>query len=174
MRRATITLVLALCLVGCSAAQPGRSATPSGAGGTTRAPGSAAPSNDGVSPAPSSNIVKLATAEGDLPAPSDLTAPCPYDHSNVGLLMVDPESGTAAQTRDGTHPLIWPLGFTGRQLAGGGVEVLSRNGGVVATTGNQYNFWGPDWPRGADPVEAGHCVSPYTEGEIQTPWPAWP
>jgi len=105
---------------------------------------------------------------------SDGLAPCPYDHSNAGLLLVDPEYGTAAQNGDGTHPLIWPLGYTARRLAGGEVEVLSRKGAVVATTGEQYNFWAPRWARGGLPVEAGNCVSPYTKGEIQTPWPAWP
>jgi hypothetical protein len=88
----------------------------------------------------------------------------------VGLLIVDPEYGTAAQNGDGTHPLIWPLGYTARRLTGGEVEVLSGYGGVVATTGNKYNFWAPKWARGEGPVEAGNCVGPlYIEGELQTP-----
>jgi hypothetical protein len=112
----------------------------------------------------------LRTAEGDFPERSGgLDYYCPYNHSNVGLLIVDPEYGTAAQNGDGTHPLIWPLGFTARRLAGGEVEVLNRYGDVVATTGKKYNFWTPNWAPGRDPVETGNCVGPYIEGEIQTP-----
>ena len=173
LRRVTTTLALALCLLGCAAAQSGLSATPSGGSAAPlEAPVSAAPSSDAVSPAASSDNVKLATAEGEFPVQSDGVVRCPYDHSNVGLLIVNPEYGTAAQNGDGTHPLIWPLGYMARRLAGGEVEVLSRNGAVVATTGKKYNFWTPNWARGGDPVEAGNCVGPYIEGEIQTPYPA--
>jgi len=163
-------------LLGCSAAQAGRSAAPSGGSGAPlEASASAAPSVDEVSPAPSTDTVKLATADVAFSVQSDVMGPCPYNHANVGLLMVDPGYGTAAQNGGDVHPLIWPLGYTARRLAGGQVAVLSGKVAVVATTGKKYNFWAPEiWAPGGEPVEVGNCVSPYTEGEIQTPWPAWP
>jgi hypothetical protein len=167
MRRVTTALALALCLSGCySAAQSGSSAAPSGD------PVSAAPSGDAVSPAPSSDTVELATAEGHFPEPSDGVHVCPYGF-NLGLLMVDPEYGTAAQNEDGIHPLIWPLGYTARRLAGGEVAVLNRDGVVVATTGRSYRFWAPKWGGDGGPVEAGDCVDLAPEGEVQTPYPGY-
>jgi hypothetical protein len=171
VHRFTTTLALALCLVGCySAGSSSRSATPSdGSAAPLEAPASAAPSGDAVSPAPSSDTVKLATAEGHFPERSDGMQVCPY-HFNLGLLMVDPQYGTAAQNEDGMHPLIWPLRYTARRLAEGEVAVLNRNGAVVATTGKSYRFWAPEWGADGGPVEAGDCVDLAPEGEIQTPY----
>ena len=97
---------------------------------------------------------------------------CPYNFT-VGLLIIDPEYGTAAQNGEGIHPLIWPLGYTARRLAGGEVAVLNRNGAVVATTGKKYRFWAPRWGGDGGPVEAGDCVDVYPEGEIHSPGPEW-
>jgi hypothetical protein len=169
VRRVTTTLALALCLLGCSAAQSGRSATPSGGSAAPlEAPVSAAPSGYAVSPTPSSDTVELRTAEWAFPERSDGGFRCPND-SNVGLLIVDPEYGTAAQNADGIHPLIWPLGYTARRLPGGEVAVLRSDGAPVAITGRKYRFWAPHWGGGGGPVEAGACVLQYDEGEIQTP-----
>jgi hypothetical protein len=54
-----------------------------------------------------------------------------------GLLVPDPDFGTRF---DGRGPVMWPVGYTGVRLAGGQVAVLSGQGGLVATTGKEYNF----------------------------------
>jgi hypothetical protein len=67
-----------------------------------------------------------------------------------GLLVVDPKYGTAivggngpsmVQLSDVPVPVAWRSGFTGR-LSRSEVEVLDRQGNVVATTGRNYEFFG--------------------------------
>jgi len=52
-----------------------------------------------------------------------------------GVLVLDPEYGTRI---DGKGPVMWPVGYAGRGLRWGGVEVLDPAGNVVATTGKAY------------------------------------
>lgn len=54
----------------------------------------------------------------------------------TGVLVPDPSSGTSI---DGT-PIMWPVGFTGLRLFGGGVEVRDAEGKVLATTGRTYHM----------------------------------
>lgn len=62
-----------------------------------------------------------------------------------GVLIADPQSGTAIEVdptesqwgpgiAGSTLPVMWPMGYTGRRVPGGEVEVL-RAGEVVVTTG---------------------------------------
>jgi hypothetical protein len=161
---AATTLVLPLVLLGCSSAQLGHS------GSQSTELTSATPAGEVPTAARTSDAVALVTAEGHFPERSDGVNVCPYNYI-VGLLIADPGYGTAARDEHGVHPLIWPVGYTARRLAGGEVEVLNRNGAVVATTGRRYEFWAPTWGGDGEPVEAGACVSVYPEGEIQTPLP---
>jgi hypothetical protein len=55
----------------------------------------------------------------------------------TGDLIADATSGTAY--KDGT-PTMWLPGYTGRRV-GSEVEVLDRDGKVVATTGKRYQFY---------------------------------
>lgn len=67
----------------------------------------------------------------------------------VDELVVDPLSGTAvieSYTIDGQPktrvvPIMWPSGYTARR-SGSEVEVLTRNGQVVARTGATYRIQG--------------------------------
>lgn len=67
----------------------------------------------------------------------------------VDELVVDPVNGTAvieSYTIDGQPktrvvPIMWPSGYTGRG-SGAEVEVLARNGEVVARTGATYRIQG--------------------------------
>lgn len=66
--------------------------------------------------------------------------------SIVGVLIADPQSGTALRVDPNawgwprvagtTVPVKWPPGYTGRRLVNGEVEVL-RAGKVVVTTGRR-------------------------------------
>jgi hypothetical protein len=122
MRLASVTLGLALCLMGCGL-EPG------------------------------GDPVLLATGVGEFPVPADGSTAC-ITYDNVGLLIDDPETGTAAQGDYGIRPLIWPVGYTARRLAGGEIVVLNGKGDVVATTGRKYQFWTGSWG-GAPPVRSG-------------------
>jgi hypothetical protein len=65
-----------------------------------------------------------------------------YTNFAVGDLVVDPAFGTAIV--EGTHaaaPVMWPVGYTGRQ-SGSVVEVLDASGKVVAATGRRYQIEG--------------------------------
>jgi hypothetical protein len=67
----------------------------------------------------------------------------------VDELVVDPVNGTAvieSYTIDGRPktrvvPIMWPSGYTARR-SGSEVEVLTRNGQVVARTGATYRIQG--------------------------------
>lgn len=56
--------------------------------------------------------------------------------SYQGVLVPDPEYGTRIE---GKGPVMWTKGYTGRRLIfSGAVEVLDRDGNIVATTGKAY------------------------------------
>ena len=63
-----------------------------------------------------------------------------------GLLVPDPEYGTRF---DGRGPVMWPVGYTGRRLSTGEIQVLNTSGDVIAATGRQYRF-SPVPPQGGD------------------------
>jgi hypothetical protein len=42
----------------------------------------------------------------------------------------------------GVAPVRWPEGYTARRTLGGEVEVLNKQGEVVATTGRKYSLAG--------------------------------
>lgn len=66
-----------------------------------------------------------------------------YTNFASGLLEVDATYGTAITdaTIGGTRPVMWRTGYTARH-AGPEVEVLDREGHVVATTGRHYQIEG--------------------------------
>src|SRR5258708_17076203 len=102
---------------------------------------------------PGGDPVQLATGVGEFPVPADGSTAC-ITYDNVGLLIADPETGTAAQGDYGIRPLIWPVGYTARRLAGGEIVVLNGKGNVVATTGRKYQFWTGSWG-GTPPARSG-------------------
>src|SRR5689334_25235481 len=61
---------------------------------------------------------------------------CRYLSSEEGEL-VEGLLGLEVKTRDRTHTMTWPVGFTARRSAEG-IEVLSASGTVVAATGHTY------------------------------------
>jgi len=74
-----------------------------------------------------------------------------YTNFAVGELEVDATYGTAItdESIGGTGPVRWPTGYSGRH-SGSEVEVLDRDGQVVARTGNRYQIEGAfvgDGPR---------------------------
>jgi len=105
--------------------------------------------------------VALLTAHGD---------PGCFAANTNGMLIVDPEAGTAIVSEDmgrTTVAVRWPEGYTGRR-SGSEVEVLDTAGRVVARTGQRYELLGgyntdgtwaacndgvypPLWPAGAAP-----------------------
>ena len=183
MRLVAGCAVAALCLLGCSsgsarlggtasATNPSESAWASGGSGAL--PSEADPS--ATSPvSPPDEPVELATGEGEFRVEPDGRSAC-ITYFNIGTLIADPETGTAAQGigdrpdgEFGIRPLIWPIGYTARRLAGGEIEVLNGKGEVIATTGRIYQFWTGNWgtvPSGArgDPVHAGGpgCVNEWS------------
>ena len=67
-----------------------------------------------------------------------------YVANTTGMLIVDPKNGTAIVSEDmgkTTVPVRWPAGYTGRR-SGDQVEVLDRDGHVVARTGQRYELLG--------------------------------
>jgi hypothetical protein len=68
-----------------------------------------------------------------------------YLANTTGLLIADEAAGTRIVSEDmakSTVPVTWPVGFTARRSLFGQVDVLDRNGHVVATTGNRYELLG--------------------------------
>jgi hypothetical protein len=55
--------------------------------------------------------------------------------SYAGVLVPDPEFGTRIE---GKGPVMWPVGYTGRRLPAGEIQVLNTSAEVVATTGRAY------------------------------------
>ena len=64
-----------------------------------------------------------------------------YTNYRTGLLVADPEYGTAINDGHGTTPVAWRPGYTAQQ-AGHEVDVVDPDGHVVATTGHNYQLWG--------------------------------
>ena len=58
-----------------------------------------------------------------------------------GLLVADPRTGTAIVTGDRVQSLVWVTGYTGRRV-GSEIEVIDRQGEVVATTGQHVVLMG--------------------------------
>jgi hypothetical protein len=99
-----------------------------------------------ASPAPRDEPVALVTDDAETANGVCIT------YYNVGVLIADPEMGTAAQGPGdrpdgnfGIRPLIWPVGYTAHRLAGHEIQVLDAKGDVVATTGRTYQFWTSAW-----------------------------
>ena len=97
--------------------------------------------------------IALAVAGCAGPPVTLLTGPNPFADDNgttgcytnfaVGKLVVDATYGTAItdESIGGTGPVLWPTGYTGRR-SGSEVEVVDREGHVVARTGNRYQIEG--------------------------------
>ena len=67
-----------------------------------------------------------------------------YLANTTGMLIVDPDAGTAIVSEDmgrATTPVRWPNGYTGRR-SWDQVEVLDASGRVVAQTGQRYELLG--------------------------------
>jgi hypothetical protein len=91
--------------------------------------------------------VQLLTESSDSPQGGCFT------NSAAGLLIVDPNYGTAILDEDAATvtrqqprpvPVMWRPGFSGRQ-SGSQVQVLDPDGRVVAVTGNRYRIQGGYW-----------------------------
>jgi len=63
--------------------------------------------------------------------------------SYAGVLVAHPVYGTQINGR----PVMWTVGYTGRRLANGDIEVLNRSGEIVATTGKAYAIAPVPWQR---------------------------
>jgi hypothetical protein len=67
---------------------------------------------------------------------------------DVGQLIPDPTYGTSLDDSltwpGGPRPVVWRLGFTGRQV-GSDVEVFDADGVLVAKTGQWYRVDGGSW-----------------------------
>jgi hypothetical protein len=71
-----------------------------------------------------------------------------YLANTTGMLIVDPEAGTAIVSEDmakTTVPVRWPAGYTGR-MNGDQVEVLDSAGRVVTHTGQRIELLGGTTP----------------------------
>jgi hypothetical protein len=78
-------------------------------------------------------------ARTDLSFTTDIIGnPCPADTHVEGVLV----EGTHAGTAIGATPLIWPMSYSARRVAGGAVEVVDGDGTVIATTGGRYRIGG--------------------------------
>ena len=68
-------------------------------------------------------------------------APACHTVYMYGLLVPDPDSGTALEIRNGggKAPVMWLPGSTAVQI-GSEVQVLDPTGKVIATTGKQYQI----------------------------------
>ncbi len=64
--------------------------------------------------------------------------------NTTGMLIADPRAGTAIVSEDMARTTVavrWPAGYTGRR-SWNAVEVLDRDGQVVAQTGQRYELLG--------------------------------
>ena len=74
-----------------------------------------------------------------------------YTSGTEGQLVEDATAGTAiVETQTGDRYLVtWPIGFTGRTGLLGGVDVVDKQGNVVAHTGDFVNLPGGYWTDGS-------------------------
>ena len=82
---------------------------------------------------------------GTVPGYTD-TGGC-FTNFAVGLLVVDPDYGTAVvdETASNTRtPVMWRPGYVGKRV-GSEVEVHDQNGVPIATTGRRYQIAGGYW-----------------------------
>jgi hypothetical protein len=94
--------------------------------------GTAAPTPT-VERVPDVEFVRLLTAPGPpFPCPASLIS---------GELVADTVAGTAIVSDDDRFPVRWPPGYVGRVL-GKEIEVLDKNGVVVAVTGTRVELGG--------------------------------
>jgi hypothetical protein len=84
--------------------------------------------------------VKLLTGRGSLGPLASGMVSCYTDFAS-GVLTVDATYGTAITDQGQTTPVMWPLGYIGRQ-AGSQVDVLDGAGTLRARTGNHYQIEG--------------------------------
>ena len=57
-----------------------------------------------------------------------------------GELVADPKYGTAIAYVDATMPVLWPEGFIGERV-GSEIQVLNKDGRVIAVTGGMYEVF---------------------------------
>jgi hypothetical protein len=90
------------------------------------------------------------------PGSAESPGSCRPGWGTVGLLVIDPERGTAIKVDGGdfldtnmgtTMPVLWWPTFTARRL-GDVVSVIDPDGNVVATTGRRYRIAGSFEPVG--------------------------
>jgi hypothetical protein len=84
--------------------------------------------------------VPLLTGRGGLGPVANGIVSC-YTDFAVGQLVVDAAYGTAIVENGRPTPVMWPPGSTARR-AGSEVEVLDKQGSVVARTGSRYQIEG--------------------------------
>ena len=73
---------------------------------------------------------------------------------------------------DDDVPVMWPPGYTGRQLSSGEVVVLDASGNVVATTGHVYEVGGGYFDYGNTNVRVWYACSYVREGSLPPATPA--
>jgi hypothetical protein len=107
--------------------------------------------------------VPLLTGHGGLGPPEDGKVGC-YTYFVLSPLTVDATYGTAIREFGHTTPVMWPPGYTGRQV-GSEVEVLDATGKVRARTGNTYQIEGGYGAHDPDAFVACGYVLPKELGE---------
>jgi hypothetical protein len=107
--------------------------------------------------------VPLLTGRGALgPQENDMVG-C-YTYFVLSPLTVDATYGTAITEFGHTTPVMWPLGYTGRQV-GSEVEILDATGKVRARTGNIYQIQGGYGAHDPDAFVACGYILPKQPGE---------
>jgi len=94
----------------------------------------------GVLAAACGGSVPLLTGSAGLGSATDGFVGC-YTNFAQGQLVVDAAYGTAIVENGRATPVMWPPGSTGRQ-SGSDVEVVDKQGTVVARTGSRYQIEG--------------------------------
>jgi hypothetical protein len=84
--------------------------------------------------------VSLLTGSGGAGSAAKGTVGC-YTNFAQGQLVVDAAYGTAIVENGRATPVMWPEGSTARQ-SGSDVEVVNKDGSVVARTGGRYQIEG--------------------------------
>jgi len=108
--------------------------------------------------------VPLLTGRGGLGPQDDAGMVGCYTYFVLSPLTVDATYGTAITEFGHTTPVMWPLGYTGRQV-GSEVEVLDATGKVRARTGNIYQIEGGYGAHDPDAFVACGYILPKQPGE---------